>query len=390
MPYNGSGTFNRIYDWTTDEGNGIDIEAIRMDAEDDGFASGLSNAITKDGQTTIVANIPFNSKKITGLGNGSVRTDSITLGQVQDNTYEYLGENGGAADAYTWNPSPAISAYTEGQTWRVKIGSGDSNTGASTANINALGTRTINKSDGAGSTTALESSDMIAGGVYEFVDNGTTLTLQNPEKPYLNGSNITPIAGSLQSIQVFTSSGTWNKPANIGVVIIDVVGGGGGGGGAASGSTNRAAGGGGGGYARKYISSGLGATETITIGGGGIGGNSSGTAGATGGSSSFGAHVSATGGGGGGGSGSGSGGTGGAGSSGDINQPGGCGQSVYFSSTTSPAGGGGSSFMGGGGAGSTGAGDSASVNSGGGGAGGQNNNSGGSGGSGIIVVYEFI
>lgn len=59
MSYNGSGTFVRIYDWTTDRDGGIKILADRFDTEDDGFATGLSNAICKDGQSTCSARIPF-------------------------------------------------------------------------------------------------------------------------------------------------------------------------------------------------------------------------------------------------------------------------------------------------------------------------------------------
>jgi hypothetical protein len=196
-------------------------------------------------------------------------------------------------------------------------------------------------------------------------------------------------AGLLKSTQVFTSSGTWTRPYGITKVIVDVVGAGGGGGGAVSGATRRAAGGGGGGYARKFITSGLSSSETVTIGVGGAGGTSAGTTGSTGGSSSFGSHASATGGTGGGGSGSGLGGGGGLGSSGDINQPGGCGQTAFFSSDTSNSAGGGSSYIGGGARGSGGAGNNALSNSGGGGSGGKDNNSGGSGGSGIVIVYEY-
>ena len=191
MAFNGTGTFVRIYNWVTDQSNSINIEAPRMDGEDDGFATGLSNCITKDGQTTITANIPMNSKKFTGLTNGSARTDSIALGQVQDNTFEYLGENGGAADAYTWAPSPAITAYTEGQSWIITIGTSDDNTTASTADISAVGSRAIEKSDGAGATTALESDDMVAGGLYQLIDNGAALVLQNPEKPFFGNFDAT-------------------------------------------------------------------------------------------------------------------------------------------------------------------------------------------------------
>jgi hypothetical protein len=77
MAYNGSGVFARLYSWVTDRNNNIKIRADRMDAELDGFATGLSNCITKDGQTTVSANIPFNDKKITGLGDATSAADAL-------------------------------------------------------------------------------------------------------------------------------------------------------------------------------------------------------------------------------------------------------------------------------------------------------------------------
>lgn len=50
MAYDGNGTFNRLYSWTNDAANGIDITASKVDAEDSGFAAGLSNAVCRDGQ----------------------------------------------------------------------------------------------------------------------------------------------------------------------------------------------------------------------------------------------------------------------------------------------------------------------------------------------------
>jgi hypothetical protein len=67
MPFNGSGVFQRVRNWVADATAGIKIRADYHDAEDDGFAQGLTNCITKDGQTLITQNIPFNSKRITGL-----------------------------------------------------------------------------------------------------------------------------------------------------------------------------------------------------------------------------------------------------------------------------------------------------------------------------------
>jgi len=68
MAFNGSGIFNRLYNWVQDAANGIAITASRMDAETQGIADGLSNCITKDGQSSPSADIPFNNKKITGSG----------------------------------------------------------------------------------------------------------------------------------------------------------------------------------------------------------------------------------------------------------------------------------------------------------------------------------
>jgi len=180
MPRNGSGTFNRIYNWTTDAANGIDIEASRMDGEFDGLATGLSNSIAKDGQTTITANIPFNSKKITTLANGSARTDSIALGQVQDNSFGTLGTLGGSADTYTATPLPAITAYATGSEFNLKVNV--DNTGASTLNVSAVAAKNIKKYDGAGSKIDLEAGDLQQDQYYKVIYDGTDFVLigKNP------------------------------------------------------------------------------------------------------------------------------------------------------------------------------------------------------------------
>lgn len=77
MAFNGSGSFARLYSWVTDRSNSIKIRADRMDEEMDGIATGLSNVICKDGQTTITANIPFNNRKITGLGDATAAADAL-------------------------------------------------------------------------------------------------------------------------------------------------------------------------------------------------------------------------------------------------------------------------------------------------------------------------
>lgn len=77
MPFNGSGAFTRLYNWVNDRNAAIKIRADRMDAEMDGFATGLSNTITRDGQSTISQDIPFNGKRITGLGDATAASDAM-------------------------------------------------------------------------------------------------------------------------------------------------------------------------------------------------------------------------------------------------------------------------------------------------------------------------
>lgn len=103
-------------------------------------------------------------------------------------------------------------------------------------------------------------------------------------------------------VQEFTASGTWTKPSNATVVLVEAWGAGGGGGSGslvATGSESSGGGGGGGGAMHRafYDASDLGATVAITIGAGGSGGasvstsNTDGNNGANGGSTAFGSHL---------------------------------------------------------------------------------------------------
>ena len=170
MPWNGSGLYTRVHDWTTDAGNAIDIDASRMDAEDDSIAAALNNCRTKDGQNAATANLPMGGFKHTNAAIGSAATDYATLANIHANTGRYA-VSGGAANAQTLAPSPAISAYAAGQEWTFKAGF--TNTGAMTFAISGLATRSVKTIDG---------KDPAAGAVtvnrmYKMVDDGTNLIL---------------------------------------------------------------------------------------------------------------------------------------------------------------------------------------------------------------------
>lgn len=79
MPFNGSnGTFNRLYSWTADAAANIKILASRMDAEMNGFAAGLSNCVTRDGQSPPSADLPMGGKKLVNLGTPTTAGDAVT------------------------------------------------------------------------------------------------------------------------------------------------------------------------------------------------------------------------------------------------------------------------------------------------------------------------
>jgi hypothetical protein len=209
----------------------------------------------------------------------------------------------------------------------------------------------------------------------------------------------------LRQRTAFTASGTWTKQSWCRVARVIVIGGGGGGGGVDNNTAAAAAGGGGGGggYSDKFITAGLGATETVTVGAAGAGGAAGNNAGATGGTSSFGAHCSATGGTGGAGGLNNAGinvrqgGTGGTGTGGDVNASGDSGGYGFSDGASGriASGHGGASMLGGGARGqlNTAAGN-AGGNYGGGGSGAAGNNTttdyaGGDGAPGIVFVEEY-
>lgn len=237
-----------------------------------------------------------------------------------------------------------------------------------------------------------------------------------PSPAVLGSNNTTTVSSGdkLLRITTFNSSGNWTKQPDVKYVIVWLLGGGAGGGGAKGGGNNGPAGGGGsggGGCIKIIYAAFLLPIEVVTIGQGGSGGAATPTVGSNGGTTSFGAHCSATGGEGGfyiiGTATLGGGATkGGIGVGGDINFRGQAGSPPmghYGSYSKSFPGGCGAYPLGGGGAQSVLGtqtnsynGISAEANTGGGGSGGAclydnvaSTTSGGDGGSGKCVVWEF-
>jgi hypothetical protein len=195
MSYNGSGTFNiNTAGQPVVTGTTITSTAFNLLTAD--LASGLTTALTKDGQTTPTANIPMGSFKITGLGAGSAATDAAQYGQLQAGATTIATVTG--TDTLTGSVTPALGAYATGNLFSFVAA--NTNTGAATININSLGAKSITKQG----ATALVAGDITSGRVYLIEYDGTRFQLVNSASP----------AGSNTQVQ-YNNAGVFAGSANM-------------------------------------------------------------------------------------------------------------------------------------------------------------------------------
>ncbi|CUX59997.1 DUF2793 domain-containing protein [Agrobacterium tumefaciens] len=293
---------------------------------------------------------------------------------------------GGTANALTatLTPTPLSLVSLVGAPIRLLITT--ANTGACTLNINGLGAVPIKLDNGSDPAAG----DLPAGAIVQLVYTGTAMQIAFSSSMLQERLN----KGSTIATYGTAGSFSWLPPANVRSVFVRVWGGGAGGGG--NQTTGAAGGGGGGGYAEGYVSVTPGTPVAVVVGAGGGGGlNSSAQNGVAGGSSSFGASVSATGGTGGAGATNGTqgiSGPGGNGFGGHRQATGGQGSSgSWINNANAGIGGnGGAAAAGGGPGGGISSGQPANGQSpGGGGGGGAMNYSGGAGAAGLVIIEYF-
>ena len=88
MSFNGSGVFQINTAGQPVTANTL-IEASVFNALTADLATGLSNCVTKDGQTVVTANIPMAGFRITGLGYGTAATDAARMDNCNSHTCEF-------------------------------------------------------------------------------------------------------------------------------------------------------------------------------------------------------------------------------------------------------------------------------------------------------------
>ena len=106
MPFNGAGLFQRVYNWVQDHANGVNITASRMDTDSDGFAAGLSNCVTRDGQGRMSADFLPASDLGANLGSGSLRWGGINGKPITSILPALVTKAAGTARTSVTTPAP--------------------------------------------------------------------------------------------------------------------------------------------------------------------------------------------------------------------------------------------------------------------------------------------
>lgn len=139
MPYNGSGTFTPPASDFPAVTNTV-ISSTKFNNVVNDIATGLTTALTKDGQTTPTANLTMGGYKLTSLGAGTAVDDAVRLDQVRKGVGMTLASVAGT-DTITASGAPALAAYAAGLL--LAITPAATCTGATTLNVDGLGAKNV-------------------------------------------------------------------------------------------------------------------------------------------------------------------------------------------------------------------------------------------------------
>ena len=148
------------------------------------LSNAIENCVARDGQNSPSANLPMNSKKLTGLTTGSALTDSVNASQLVSSSLTYGGTSTGSANTQAISCTIAPAAYAAGQVFSFIAGY--TNTGATTINVNSLGAKSI----------YIQGSNISAGQItatrlYVIVYTGSVFELVNPSYSWADYSPTT-------------------------------------------------------------------------------------------------------------------------------------------------------------------------------------------------------
>lgn len=153
--------------------------ALTIDGYIDDICNELTDSLSRSGKGGMLADLAMGTHKITGLVAGVASTDGVNVSQLQSNTGNAATSVGGTADAMTAGFTPALTAYTNRQIYRV-VSPGANTITNPVINMDGLGNKTIKKLNG----VALSVGDIAGSGhALLLYYDGTNMLLINPAIP---------------------------------------------------------------------------------------------------------------------------------------------------------------------------------------------------------------
>ena len=202
------GVFTGTSIWQSNRDAGTKIVADRHDTHDQDIATGLNQAINKDGSNAFTGAANLGSQKITSLADGTAHTEGVNAGQIQDGGLIFQATDRGSANTYAIALTPAVTAYVAGQVFHFKAANASS--GASTLNVNALGAKNIKKKN----DQDIAAGDIEQNAIVSVIYDGTSFQML---------SQLGTSAGSMSSWTLSGDSGS-NQTINDGNTV-DIAGG---------------------------------------------------------------------------------------------------------------------------------------------------------------------
>ena len=187
------GVFTGTSIWQSNRDAGTKIVADRHDTHDQDLATGINQCLNKDGSNAATADLDAGTYRITRVGDGTAHTDAINAGQIQDGGLIFQATDSGSADAYAIALTPAVTAYVAGQVFHFKAA--NTSTGASTLNVNALGTKNIKKKN----DQDIAAGDIEQNAIVSVIYDGTSFQML---------SQLGTSAGSMSSFTLTGDSGS--------------------------------------------------------------------------------------------------------------------------------------------------------------------------------------
>ena len=129
MTWDGSGNFNRVYDWTDDLAAGAPthfITASRMDTEMDGFATGLEACLARNGENAMTGVLTLNGNKIdfdtdddTSI---SAANDDVLVFEIAGSNSAFMGHGTGNTIGFLSLDPPTMTATAATSFGTLRIG----------------------------------------------------------------------------------------------------------------------------------------------------------------------------------------------------------------------------------------------------------------------------